>query len=182
MLRLRERLQDLSTLAYGLICALGCFWQIKSVTDTFFNYAITTQVRVELPPELQLPALSVCFRSVDIFDFDRFAKVRSVVAGEAGATNDSQNDMHDQVTIADAFKFTPSNNQIVSCVYRKPKSYNYHQVNGTGCKAFFNVTNFYLQVLTPQAVCLHSAPSLMRQTMGHSVLTNAAKECAWDHC
>lgn len=145
---LRERVQRLSALCYGLICAAGCFYQIKSVTDTFFNYAINTQVRVELPSTLPLPALSVCFRISDIFNYDRYgqsirldAEVEKSI-GKNGTTVDQMNDL---MTIADTFKYTPSNKLMVSCVFRKPKSYDLHAINGSDCLQYFNVTNFYLQ-------------------------------------
>ena len=134
---LKERLQRLSALLYGLICAAGCFYQIKSVTDSYFSYAITTQVRVDLPPQLPLPALSVCFSITDVFNYERFKKT---ISGSRVA-----NVSNEEITIADVFKFIPSDKLIVSCKYRTPKSYDYHQINGSQCAELFNVTNFYLQ-------------------------------------
>lgn len=146
---LGKRLQRLSGLVYGLICAAGCFYQIKSVTDAYFNYAINTQVRVELPSKLSLPALSLCFRISDIFNYDRFRRSISVDPPRNPKTTEnhttSDQEINELMTIGDTFKYTPSNKLLVSCLFRQPKSYDLHPVNGSKCLDYFNVTNFYLQ-------------------------------------
>lgn len=95
---------------------------------------------MDLPAQLPLPALSICFRIRDVFDYEVFGKRAS------RNVNFTDEQVNEEITIADAFKFTPSNKLIVSCIYRTPKSYDFHQINGSGCTELFKVTNFYLQV------------------------------------
>ena len=144
MHHLKEQFQRLSTLLYGLICAAGCFYQIKSVTDTYFNYAITTQVKVELPSKLFLPALNVCFRINDVFDFTQFESNTTRLSRGSDSRLNTTERILASVTIAHLFRFTPPNSLVASCIYRRPESYDFHQVDGPACMDFFNVTNFYL--------------------------------------
>lgn len=150
----KRRLFGLLTFVYGLVCAIGCYIQINSITASYFEYQITTQVKVELPTTLLLPSLNVCFRIVDLFNFPLYVNQSNVnVSQITGSKGPSAPDLPidalmSMITIHDVFKYTPGNtkNLLSCCIYRRPNSYNFHDLrDSNACHEMFSVANFYLQ-------------------------------------
>lgn len=132
------------TFSYGFLCLSGCLYQIKSVTDAYFSYLMTTKVKIELPSELRPPALNICFRYSDVFNKTRFLEESDNYKEDKRVLEEPLGNF---VTIEDIFKYTPENNKglFARCIYRTGGSYNFHEEDGEKCHSFFNVTNFYMQ-------------------------------------
>lgn len=140
-------LQRLFTLIYGAGCVLGCAIQIHSITQSYMSFGIQTQVKVELPPRLKIPSMSVCFRIIDIFDYDAYMNEMRRRHNTTIDLIDTET-LQSRITIADVFRFCPNlrkGNLFHTCIYRKPGSYDFHDINGTECHRMFDIKNFFLQ-------------------------------------
>lgn len=59
-----DLVKKITTALFYIGCAIGCYIQIHSVTVSYLSYSSVTEVTVEIPKELDAPALSICFRYV----------------------------------------------------------------------------------------------------------------------
>lgn len=92
------------------VCILGTILQVIQVSNIYFSYKITTVVTMNYPEYISRPSLTICFYTVEIYDWNKVGEVNLVELEKLGLkeaskiTNSTEalNSLQDQVR-ADGF-------------------------------------------------------------------------------
>ena len=104
-----------------------------------------TAVTFEIPSDLQIPTLSVCFRYVDIIDMRRFAAIHpSLDLLNKNLTARSEA-IRATITVKQIFDLAPNSSLFIGCDIRFPGNYQMDQFHGTDCDSKFKIDLFYMQ-------------------------------------
>lgn len=120
------------------------------ISETYFRFETTTNLRLDVPQLQPVPALSVCWRYADILDMARLRnvtpEVRPVVMTTVEAERDTSRRIQSLITIGQLFAYTPQQHELFAgCVVRLPGNYDVEWLNETDCRQVFNVVRFYVQ-------------------------------------
>lgn len=73
-----------------IICIIGSILQVIEVSNIYFSYKITTLVTMSYPPLITRPSLTVCFYTVEIYDWDKVNLSDLVELEKIGLINATQ--------------------------------------------------------------------------------------------
>ena len=99
-----------------IICFLGLAFQIKEVSETYFQFTTDTKVSISIHIIIDPPSLSVCFWLGDIVQNDTIAKLLKV------KQNKLTLNMVDNLTIANFFDLSPRVDKVIKNKFTKNSS------------------------------------------------------------
>lgn len=139
--------QKVLSFVYVSICFLGCSYQLIEVFKSYFTFNVISQVIIEFPSEINIPAFTSCFRYADILDLKGFnSKYHQKIEREKKGivSNQDIRIVESVITKRDLFKMTPSETLdiITRCMFRSEKDYSVHDLNQTACRELFKISRF----------------------------------------
>lgn len=108
---------------FAIVCLLGCLYQIVQLTVIYVGYYVNTEISLILPVSVQPPSTSMCYRYTDLVDITRFNKDKNTALNFNSKSITSINQLQSELTIAQIFSYTPSDNLIAKCFMRSNISY-----------------------------------------------------------
>lgn len=121
--------KDVLSLVFSCICVCLCFQQIFEVTNDYFEYRVTTKVKVRFPEVIYTPSVTLCFRLTDLINLTLFNEKygMSIKKHPKGTPIPVKERIQIQsaITMGDIFDMTPSqhDNFLHSCTIRRPEDY-----------------------------------------------------------
>ena len=139
--------QKVLSFVYVSICFLGCSYQLIEVFKSYFTFNVISQVIIEFPSEINIPAFTSCFRYADILDLKEFNSKYHQKIGRQKKGIVSDHDIRiveSIITKRDLFKMTPSETLdiIARCMFRSEKDYSVRNLNQTACRELFKISRF----------------------------------------
>ena len=55
---------------FHMICALANICHIYHISDQYFRYDVTTNVKIGMPDIVEIPSMTLCLRLVDSFKWE----------------------------------------------------------------------------------------------------------------
>ncbi|KAI1293064.1 hypothetical protein HDE_06663 [Halotydeus destructor] len=122
--------------AYIVACTMGCTYQLSKISNEFFRYLVVTDMTMNIPNQLDCPAVSLCFLYSDLLP-------QNVTEKQAA-----------NLTIADILTQTPNRSLVTECKIRSPGRYDYEELKGQNCSDQFDIVKYFVQ----ENICyMHSA-------------------------
>lgn len=130
---------------FRFACFLGLAVQLFFVGHSYFRYDTVSDLLIDIPKDIDLPDLSICFRYTDLFNKAAFQNQTNTTLPFID-TDSELNTVQKLVTIKEIFSFTPPTKGIIkSCLFREPASYKTKESSGDDCDGVFSIGKFYLQ-------------------------------------
>src|SRR5687768_11114826 len=128
-------------------CLVGCSYQIFRLANLFFRYDVNTDIYLEVPRKIKPPAISVCYRYIDILDTVAiFNDTGHYIQEDFGRSNASVDDVFAAqalLTTSQVFKYSPSAEHfIASCFIRSERDYNMDIMEKKDCYSRLAVDTF----------------------------------------
>lgn len=127
-------------------CVIGFLVQAFEISRLYFDRNMDTTVYVEIPSIFKLPAIVLCFRYMDLLNYDdirRFENITIPLNNLTGFPFDFAVVM-DALTISNIFKYSPKVSEVFdNCQIRDHDSYNFKSYKTRECLKAFDVTKFY---------------------------------------
>src|SRR5438067_2264414 len=86
-------------------CLIGCSWQVYNLARHYFMYTVNTDIFLEIPKNINPPAISICYRYIDILDKNRLLRERNITIDVS--TVDKLFFSESLLTIAEIFEYSP---------------------------------------------------------------------------
>ena len=126
---------------------------IGIITHEYLKYIATSNVEMETADIVQIPALSVCWRYLDLIDFERFnSDTGSNLAPPDYSTIESRRStflaIQSNITVQQILEFTPKIEDrlmIVDSIVRYPNEYDYQYLNQSETFDTFDILKSYTQ-------------------------------------
>jgi len=159
---------------FGFLCLIGLIVHVVQISSEYFGYKSTTTVRLDIPKDVAIPSLSVCWRYADLLDTEALRKI-NVTLPAIDFTNDETvaftiRTIQSSLTVEQIFGYTPDSSTIFNqCLVRKPDEYDVRFLKPTDCRTMFNITKFYLQEYICYRSKLHANGTYNYQTTGSAL-------------
>ena len=137
-------------LVFGSLCLIGFLVHSVQISNNYFEYQTTTNLELDIPQNVAIPALSICWRYADLLDIQALQKLNP----EFTAINFSSDEtivasirkIQSIIKVEQIFNFTPSSSKIMDeCVVRTPDNYDVTHLKAVDCQSMFNIKKFYVQ-------------------------------------
>ena len=143
----------LFSISFQAICFAGFSFQAINFTREYFEYATESDLAVQTPVEIPVPDFTICFRYVDILDFEALkVKYPNFTAKpiEQLTVNDEIEEailrIQKSVTVEDILTFSPPSESIITkCSTKGPKDFEFEDIEMAECNKQFAIWKFYLQ-------------------------------------
>lgn len=131
---------------YWFLCLAGFSYQTFNISNYYFEFGTDSELLITIPTNVSIPNFVICFRYVDVLNFDLLRKKYPKLPSEL-TTSDEVRLIQATVTIADIFEFTPSvKSSVTKCSIKNPSDLQFKEgSNATFCNRFFSGEKFYLQ-------------------------------------
>lgn len=125
---LRVRCKSAFSTLFYVICMIGFFAQLESITIYYLDYETTSEVRMEIPQHIHFPYVSICFKYEDV--------IKSQTVKHKIKLN--------TITISDIFESVPNVSlALKGCMLRAWDSYKFESYNTAAlCNKYFDVDLF----------------------------------------
>ena len=123
-------------------CLIAMSWQVALMARMYFEYHVTTTIRMMIPDSVRTAALHVCTRYTDVLDFDSLSRVkgpewRYTQAAEAIVRYQAS------LTVAEIFRYTPREQEVLQEVaFRSGESFERHILPATRLQERFTVHKY----------------------------------------
>ena len=107
---------------------IGLIVQVTDVTDRYLEYRTKTLIEMELPQRIQMPKLSVCFRSDGLLKRDAIQRAKNIIVPEGSKNWTAFYLAVEKLSAQDMFDYTPSPSEVLTsnetaCHVRMPKRF-----------------------------------------------------------
>lgn len=138
------------TTLFWMVCFIGLLVHVYFISEKYFAFEATTNLRLDVPQKLPVPALSTCWRYGDLLDVETLRKdiptIQRVDLNALESERLSSRLIQSLVTIGQVFNHTPSVDEMfANCIVRRPGFYDVDFLNVTMCQEVFDVDKFYVQ-------------------------------------
>ena len=134
-----------------VMCLFGLVIHVGVITSEYLKYEATSNVEMETTDRLPIPALSLCFRYVDILDIARLNRDSSMTLSPPNYTNrwsrqDSIAIVQKSITLRQLFDYTPSSSQLFTDSFiRHPGQYEVKFLDEFETRSVFDVSKYFTQ-------------------------------------
>ena len=146
-----------TTVVFVSCCLMGFAYQLSLVSNLYFKYRTTTQIRIEIPKKIFPLAIGLCSRYSDHLDYQR---IKAESRGRRNWYHSFDSEIirryqHD-LFIDEIFKYTPDPRTTLSGVmFRVNSSYEGKEFYGQEVYRYFNIRKYiYIEY-----ICYEFAPS-----------------------
>ena len=137
--------------AFVLLCTLGLITHVTLITKQYFEYPSTNSITMDLPQEVPIPQLSICFRYADILDLSHLNTATGLRLEPLKSADLLESLLwlqmiHRNLTLKQIFDFTPKADQVYGeGIMRYPGSYDITFNSEPIFRREFSSSKFYLQ-------------------------------------
>lgn len=136
-----------------MFCIVGLVAHVGIMTDKYFRFEATTALQLNVPTDVDIPAVSVCYTFADLINVAAVNAARNLTLQPMDWRNTShiwtyKDDIQSTVTLQDIFKFTPPSDQVFNnkdIAIRYPNGYVLAWYNATSAQSVFDVDKFFVQ-------------------------------------
>lgn len=140
---------SVSKFLIGLVCMIGLIVQVTDVTNRYLEYRTKTLIEMELPVRIQMPKLSVCFRSDGLLKKDAIRRTKNIIIPEGSKNWTAFYLEVEKLSVQDMFDYTPSPSEVLAskntaCQVRMPKSFSikYPYSKASECYQMLKIRKF----------------------------------------
>ena len=138
---------------FAILCMICMVIHIGVITHEYLKYIATSNVKMETADIVQIPALSVCWRYLDLIDFDRFnSDTGSNLAPPDYSTLESRRStflaIQNKITVRQILEYTPKIEDrlmLIDSIVRFANEYDYHILDQIQTLENFIVLRTYTQ-------------------------------------
>lgn len=135
---------------HGLICLFGLAIHTYHISVQYFAYATVTAIKLNMPDNVTIPALSVCWRYADLLDIDALrrenAMIREIDFTSEETIKQTVRELQSRITLEQIFRYSPPTDRIYSsCIVRFPGNYDVTYMTAEQCRQRFEIERFYVQ-------------------------------------
>lgn len=136
-----------------IFCTAGLTVHVVLISVQYFEYGATTSVMMDVPSTEAVPALSICWRFVDVLDVRKLNAERgkNLTAMDFNQPDDAVaaaiHALQEGLTLDEIFAYTPQADEVFSrAIIRYPGEYAVAYLDRDATKGNFTVEKFYVQV------------------------------------
>ena len=130
--------------SHRLLCSIGLVVHLWFIGESYFRYEITASTRIQFPTTIVSPAVSICFRYIDILDPEFVAKI---LGDETNTVGQPIEKIEQDITLNELFKHTPSGQELlVGALVRSATNYTVETLDKKQALEVFEISRY--QTLT----------------------------------
>ena len=112
---IENRSTKIVTTIFLLISICGLVWQVVNVFGLYFQYKVSTRIRIHIPDVLPPTETSMCTRFTDVLDYDRL-NAETNRSWQFSITVSGVQKYQDEITVREIFEYTPDVSEVVARV------------------------------------------------------------------
>ena len=130
--------------AHRILCSIGLVVHLWFISASYFRYEITASTQIQFSKTIISPAVSICFRYVDILDPEFVAKK---LGDETDTVGEHLEKIEQDITLDELFKHTPSGEELLTgALMRSVTNYTVQALNKKQALEVFKISRY--QTLT----------------------------------